>query len=143
MIRYVTVVVKLTETSKRHLEVVAWEVPVLMAVHEGKCRVVDGSEKLIARDPPDAGYEFDRLERRYKAPRNADGAVTEVPFVALIYGHGSVGIGKLADAIREHVVTSEIDPLSLDGAEDAVPTDFAPPANGLNGIAGEASPISQ
>ena len=141
MIRYVTVRVKMTETSKRNLEVVAWEVPVLMAVHEGKCKVLDG-EKLVARDSPEAGYEFDRLARRYKEPRNEDGAVTATPFVALIYGTGSIGVGRLAEAIRAHTVTDLVDPLSLDPATDDGVQEVRPrPA--FTGFAEEAIPVEQ
>lgn len=139
MLRYVTVRVKLTETSKRNCEVYAWEVPVLMAAHEGKCKVVEGKERLIDRDPPDAGFEFDRLERKYKAPRNADGGMTETPFVALIYGTASRGLDALAEAIDQHTVTDLVDPLSMDGAEDA-PLEAAP--LGVGTVAEEATPIS-
>jgi hypothetical protein len=142
MIRYVTVRVKMSETSKRNLEVVAWEVPVLMAVHEGKCKVLDG-EKLVARDPPEVGYEFDRLARRYKEPRTEDGAVQSTPYVALIYGTGSIGVGRLAEAIRAHTVTDMVDPLSLDPSQDDGVQDLQHQTSFavMSGLAEEATPV--
>jgi hypothetical protein len=140
VLRYITVRVKMTETSKRNVECYGWEVPVLMAAHEGKCKVVEGRERLIDREPPDAGYEFDRLERKYKAPRNADGGLTETPFVGLIYGAGSLGVGRLADAIRQHTVTDLVDPLSLDPGTE-VPVDGGA-SLGVGSVAEEATPIS-
>jgi hypothetical protein len=131
----------MSETSKRNLQVVAWELPVLMAVHEGKCKVLDG-ERLIDRPAPDAGYEFDRLERRYGAPRTDNGEIAPTPYVALVYGAGSIGVGRLQEAMRAHVITDMIDPLSMDSAEDSggrfPRMDFAD----MTGLAEEAVPVT-
>jgi hypothetical protein len=80
--------------------------------------------------------------RRYGAPRTDNGEIAPTPYVALVYGAGSIGVGRLQEAMRTHVITDMIDPLSMDSAEDSggrfPRMDFAD----MTGLAEEAVPVT-
>jgi hypothetical protein len=88
--------VKLTRSEHESVEFLLppWEVAVLQIVHEDKAEVLEEGV-LLDREYPTAEIEFSRLEARYKADTQ-----TGVPFVALAYGQGRLGVLKLRDAIN-------------------------------------------
>jgi hypothetical protein len=111
MFTYSEVRVDVSEHTKLLVFVPPWEVPLIEAVHgHEKCEVV--GERLVRRSLPDAGAEFDRLITRYGIDTD-----NGQPLVALVYGGGSVGIGRLKDAIdkvqeievKEHDLVSTSD----------------------------------
>lgn len=114
MVRFVKVQLKRSETTKMQCEVAAWELPVFLAANgEENCRVL--SERFVPRDPPEAGFEYDRLSQRYRAAQAKDGGPSEgQPFVTLVYGPGSMGVERLAAEIRKAQVEM---PDPLDGLE--------------------------
>lgn len=103
MIKFKVLRIAATEHTKHRVEVAAWEVPVLEALHGGEnIEEVDGF--TVDRDAPDAAEEFQRLAARYK---KGDGM--EVPYVASVYGNHTVGINALRAAITEATTEEQED----------------------------------
>lgn len=102
MIRFKKASIRHNELSTLHVDVPAWELPVLQAVHGGS--VVETGEFLVDRDPPSAADEFERLTNRYKEAPGEDGSISKLPFVAAVYGQFNIGVTALTAAIREATV---------------------------------------
>lgn len=103
--RLVNVKVSRSEHESTIIQVPSWEIPVLQTVHDPEKIEVQGEVDVPDRDYPDAGAEFDRLQRRYR-----EDIKTEQYFVNMVYGQGSVGVNALRQAIE------------LDRSERAKPT---------------------
>lgn len=116
MITFKVLKIKASEHTTYRLEVAAWEVPVVTAVHtiqdeendtgeagsEGISNVEEVGEFLVDRTPPNATEEFRRLANKYKRPDGSD-----VTFAAAVYGQFGVGVRALARAIAEATVDGE------------------------------------
>lgn len=100
MLKFMKVEIRRNESHTLPLEVAAWEVPILQAVH-GDVEVIE--EKLVDREAPDAADEFARLANRYGQVRNEDGG-KGIPYVASVYGNFGPGTATLARAIKAAVV---------------------------------------
>jgi len=96
MIKYVTADIQINELHTQRVEVPAWEVPVLEAVHGASVSVT--SERLFDRPAPGAEDEFRRLANRYREATNEDGS-KGIPYVASVYGQFGVGTANLGRAI--------------------------------------------
>lgn len=110
MLKYKIVDIHLSEASTVRRGVPVWELPVLRALHP-KANITEVEDKLVKRDPPEAGDEFMRLANRYHTGKPEDGSPEEVSIVARVYGAFGVGNAALAAAIKEATVE--------DPAEDA------------------------
>jgi hypothetical protein len=102
--RRLDVIVTLSAVHKQPLSVPEWEIPLLARVHGGQVEIV-GESRCDMR-VPDPGDEYARLVRRYG--RNKE---TLVPHIEEVYGADSIGVRKLADAMRPDMEEQ----LELDG----------------------------
>ena len=87
--------VRLSELHTQQLEVGAWEVPVIEAVH-GSADVEVVGELVDDRTIPEAVDEFQRLLNRYKGDPEQGGE----PYVVQVYGQHRAGVESLARAIE-------------------------------------------
>lgn len=101
MFKVLKVKVRRSPQHVQHVEVPAWELPVLQAVH-GAGVTVEG-ERFLARELPDADTEFSRLSRRYKHPESSP----EAPYVSQVYGAFGPGVMKLRDEIARAAPKAE------------------------------------
>lgn len=140
MLDYINVTVNRSEVSVIPVQVAPWEVPVLMAVN-GEDRCIVGSTIQTWRDTPDAQGEYDRLEMKYGLDSESG-----QPYVALVYGVGPLGVGRLADEIKKAEVGTKLTEQRMQGEQEVV-TDEDLKAMGLGPIdAAETSgvvPISE
>lgn len=110
-IKFFVLKIRSSEHTTFRTETVAWEVPILEAVHadpnDGDTGEQAGSnvevlgEFLVDRDPPNAADEFRRLANKYKRPGS------DISVVASVYGNHGVGVQGLARAIADATVDGE------------------------------------
>lgn len=93
---YIQVLLEKNEHCSTPVWIYPWEVPVFAAVHRKSGVTEIGKRVFEKRVAPRADAEFDRLAQRYKGPEGSD-----VTYVASIYGHGSLGLRKLQEAMAE------------------------------------------
>jgi len=94
--RYVKVKVRRDVNTVYCREVPVWEIPVLEVVFEDPANVEEVSARTCDGDYPEAGAEFSRLVKKYGADPESG-----IPYAAIAYGNGRLGIGKLATLIAE------------------------------------------
>lgn len=93
--RYERVKVKRDLNTVHNREVAPWEIPVLEFIFEDGNIEPQGEFITSDRAYPDAAHEFDRLSRCYGSDSKSG-----IPYVASVYGNGSVGVRALRKAIE-------------------------------------------
>jgi hypothetical protein len=99
---YYQVLLEKNEHFSQPCWVYPWEMPVFAAVHRKSGMTDLGKRAFNKRFAPNAKTEYDRLENKYKGPEGSD-----MTYVAGVYGHGSVGIKKLHEAMVEAAKETE------------------------------------
>jgi hypothetical protein len=97
-VQYHTVDIRRSELSVIRLEVAAWEVSLLEALH-GLAGVTKVSTAAVeVDDVPDASSEYKRLGDRYGVEIHDDGGRGD-PMVEAVYGKHATGVMNLQRAI--------------------------------------------
>jgi len=93
---YYQVLLEKNEHFSTPVWIYPWELPVFAAAHRknGVTELRKGA--FNKRFAPNAQTEYDRIEKRYKGPEGSD-----MSYVSAVYGHGSLGIKKLHEAMVE------------------------------------------
>ena len=112
--RYERVKVKRDLNTVHNREVAPWEIPVLEFIFEDGNIEPQGAFVKSDRGYPDAANEFDRLVRAYGSDPKSG-----IPYVASVYGNGSVGVRALRKAIE---ASSEEDELAVEKVSAPTPT---------------------
>lgn len=95
---YICVSLQKNEHFSTPVWIYPWELPVFAAAHR-KNGITEIGRKVFKKLPnaiPQVATEYDRLEVRYKGPEGSD-----ISYVAAVYGHGSMGLKKLQEAMQE------------------------------------------
>jgi hypothetical protein len=94
--RYLVVQITHSPMAVYSVEVPAWEVPVLEAVHgQDETVIVDDRDYPRRAPPANVQSEYDRLALKYKKNEG------DQTFVSLVYGAGSRGVAALAAEIEK------------------------------------------
>jgi hypothetical protein len=122
--RRVIAIITLSELHKQRGEYPPWELPILEEVHKGQIEVI--GEMRCGLSVPHPEDEYSRLERRFS--RNKE---TGIPYVAQIYGSGSIGVQNLATAMADDLAEqAELDReaagIEAVAGSDVDPTPAAP-----------------
>lgn len=89
--------IRRSETTVIRVEVPAWELPLLEALH-GKTALTPAGDRVIEGDVPEATAEFERLSARYGAELNKDGSRGMI-IAEAVYGQFQPGIMNLQRSI--------------------------------------------
>jgi hypothetical protein len=93
---YIQVLLEKNEHFSTPVWVFPWELPVFAAAHRKNGMTELKKGVFNKRFAPNAPTEYDRLAARYKGPEGSD-----MTYVSTVYGHGSLGLKKLQEAMVE------------------------------------------
>lgn len=93
---YVQVLLQKNEHFSTPVWMFPWELPVFAAAHRNNGITELGRRTFNKKFAPNAQAEYDRLAARYKGAEGSD-----MTYVSAVYGHGSMGVKKLHEAMTE------------------------------------------
>lgn len=93
---YVQVLLEKNEHFSTPVFVYPWELPVFAAAHRNSGITELGKRVFEKKVAPRADIEYERLGNRYKSPEG-----TDMTYVSAVYGHGTQGVKKLQEAMKE------------------------------------------
>ena len=100
---YIQALLEKNEHFSTPVWIYPWELPVFAAAHRNNGITELGKQTFNKQVAPTAQSEYERLGMRYKGPEGSD-----LSYVSTVYGHGSMGVKKLHDAMSEAAKETEI-----------------------------------
>lgn len=132
---YYQVLLEKNEHFSTPVWIYPWELPVFAAAHRNNGITELSKRTFNKRFAPNAATEYDRLATRYKGAEGSD-----MSYAALVYGHGSVGVKKLHEAMIEAAKETDV-VLAAELAEGDEPKAKVNAAEFESPFAGEELPV--
>ncbi len=130
---YVQVLLEKDEHMSTPVWIYPWELPVFAAAHRNNGVQELGKRVFNKKVGPRADTEYDRLANRYKGPEGSD-----MTYVSAVYGHGSMGLKKLqeamAEAVKETAVVAAAEALAPPPVVPVLSVEFESPFGDVDSI---------